>query len=165
MTRGWDTEDIFGGCVHMYYDIWGLLTPPEFLNRLYPLQFLPSYDSRVDNAECDIHLHTVTNPNDYDYDWFWTDDRFNIGNGEDEQILNFIVEIFHPEVRNDKYDWRSLLTQINELLYPDGYKIVAVDKISGRDVYGWKPTKRDLVLITEKEIAFLAQFLIMEDMY
>lgn len=154
LTRGWDTEDIFGGCVHMYYDIWGLLTPPEFLNRLYPLQFLPSYDSRVDNAECDIHLHTVTNPNDYDYDWFWTDDRFNIGNGEDEQILNFIVEIFHPEVRNDKYDWRSLLTQINELLYPDGYKIVAVDKISGRDVYGWKPTKRDLVLITEKEIAF-----------
>ena len=102
LTRGWDTEDIFGGCVHMYYGIWGLLTPPEFLNRLYPLQFLPSYDSRVDNAECDIHLHTVTNPNDYDYDWFWTDDRFNIGNGEDEQILNFIVEIFHPEVRDDK---------------------------------------------------------------
>lgn len=158
LTNGWDEEVLFGGSQHFYYEIWGHLTPPEFLNRLYPLKTLPSYDSRVDNAECDIHLHTVTNPNDYDYDWFWTDERFNIGNGEDEQLLRFLIEIFHPEVRNDKYVWRNLLSRINNLLYPDGYKIVAVDKISGRDVYSWKLTKRELTLISEKELSFLGNF-------
>lgn len=158
LTNGWDEEVLFGESQHVYYDIWGLLTPPEFLSRLYPLKDLPSYDSRVDNAECDIHLHTVTNHNDYDCDWFWTDDRFNIGNGEDEQLLRFLVEIFHPEVRNDKYDWKNLLTRINNLLYHDGYKIVVIDKISGRDVYGWKLTKRELAIINEKELSFLSRF-------
>lgn len=154
LTQGWDEDGLFGGYEHQYYNIWGLLTPPEFLIRLYPLQNLPSYDSRVETAECDIHLHTVTNPNDYDDDWFWTDDRFNIGKGEDEQLLRFIAEIFHPEVRDDKYNWIGLLTRVNSLLYPDGYKIVPIDKISGRNVYGWKPTTRELKRITEKEIAF-----------
>lgn len=154
LTQGWDEDGLFGGYEHQYYNIWGLLTPPEFLIRLYPLQNLPSYDSRVETAECDIHLHTVTNPNDYDDDWFWTDDRFNIGKGEDEQLLRFIAEIFHPEVRDDKYNWIGLLTRVNGLLYPDGYKIVPIDKISGRNVYGWKPTTRELKRITEKEIAF-----------
>lgn len=158
LTQGWDEDGLFGENEHLYYNIWGLLTPPEFLNRLYTLQNLPSHDSRVDNAECDIHLHTVTNPNDYDEDWFWTDERFNIGNGEDEQLLRFLIEIFHPEVRNDKYVWRNLLSRINNLLYPDGYKIVAVDKISGRDVYGWKLTKRELTLISEKELSFIGSF-------
>lgn len=154
LTQGWDEDGLFGGYEHQYYNIWGLLTPPEFLIRLYPLQNLPSYDSRVQTAECDIHLHAVTNPNDYDDDWFWTDDRFNIGEGEDEQLLRFIAEIFHPEVRDDKYNWIGLLTRVNSLLYPDGYKIVPIDKISGRNVYGWKPTTRELKRITEKEIAF-----------
>jgi len=154
LIQGWDEDGLFGGYEHQYYNIWGLLTPPEFLIRLYPLQNLPSYDSRVETAECDIHLHTVTNPNDYDDDWFWTDDRFNIGKGEDEQLLRFIAEIFHPEVRDDKYNWIGLLTRVNSLLYPDGYKIVPIDKISGRNVYGWKPTTRELKRITEKEIAF-----------
>lgn len=91
LTQGWDEDGLFGENEHLYYNIWGLLTPPEFLNRLYTLQNLPSHDSRVDNAECDIHLHTVTNPNDYDEDWFWTDERFNIGKGEDEQLLRFLI--------------------------------------------------------------------------
>ena len=51
LTQGWDEDGLFGGYEHQYYNIWGLLTPPEFLIRLYPLQDLPSYDSRVDRSD------------------------------------------------------------------------------------------------------------------
>lgn len=68
--------------------------------------------------------------------------------------MRFLVEIFHPEVRDDKHKWRELLKRINNLLYPDGYKIVAVDKLSRRDIYGWKATKRELTHITDKEISY-----------
>lgn len=62
LTQGWDENELFGGTKHIYYNIWGVFTPPEFLNRIYPMESLPSYDSRVSSAAADIHLHTVVNP-------------------------------------------------------------------------------------------------------
>ncbi len=132
------------------------MTPEEFLNRLYPLQQMPSFDSRLGNAAEDIYRHTVVNPNDYPNGWFWKDSRFNIGEGEDEILLKFLVEIFHPEVRDDKMDWQGLLARINNLLNADGYKIVPINKISGRDVYGWKTTQRKISLITDEELDYFS---------
>ena len=156
LTNGWDDEELFGGINHKYYDLWGLMTPEEFLNRLYPLQQMPSFDSRLGNAAEDIYRHTVVNPNDYPNGWFWKDSRFNIGEGEDEILLKFLVEIFHPEVRDDKMDWQGLLARINNLLNADGYKIVPINKISGRDIYGWKPTQRKISLITDEELDYFS---------
>lgn len=156
LTNGWDDEELFGGINHKYYDLWGLMTPEEFLNRLYPLQQMPSFDSRLGNAAEDIYRHTVVNPNDYPNGWFWKDSRFNIGEGEDEILLKFLVEIFHPEVRDDKMDWQGLLARINNLLNADGYKIVPINKISGRDVYGWKSTQRKISLITDEELDYFS---------
>ncbi len=155
LINGWN-EDMYWETTHHHYLIWGLLNPLEFLSRLYPLDTLPSYDSRYENATIDIHVHTVVNPNDYEADWFWTDDRINISNGSDENLLNFLAEIFHPEVRDDNGDWKGLLTRINNLLDADGFKIKVVGKISKRDVYGWGPAKRILSKITEQEVSCLS---------
>lgn len=73
---------------------------PDFLSRLYDLRVLPSYDSRVNDAYSDIYLHTVTNPSDYPYEWLFSDERLTLAKGSDEQLLNFLCEIFHPEVRD-----------------------------------------------------------------
>lgn len=59
-------------------------------------------------------------------------------NGSDEVYLKFLCEIFHPAVRYDKGYWREFLEAINKLLKNDGYEIYPVEKISNRDVYGWK---------------------------
>lgn len=156
LTNGWDDKELFGDVNHKYYNLWGLTTPEEFLNRLYPLQQLPSFDTRLGNAAEDIYRHTVVNPNDYSNGWFWKDSRFNIGDGEDEILLNFLVEIFHPEVRDDRMDWQGLLAKINKLLNADGYKIVSINKISGRNIYGWKPTQRKIFLITDEELEYFS---------
>ncbi len=156
LTNGWDDKELFGDVNHKYYNLWGLTTPEEFLNRLYPLQQLPSFDTRLGNAAEDIYRHTVVNPNDYSNGWFWKDSRFNIGDGEDEILLNFLVEIFHPEVRDDRMDWQGLLAKINKLLNADGYKIVSINKISGRNIYGWKPTQRKIFLITDEELDYFS---------
>jgi hypothetical protein len=118
---------------------WGRLDNQiTFLKRLYDLKKLPSCDSRFKNAEDDIWQHTVNNE-DYELGWVFEDNRFclSIGN-EDKYLLDFLCEIFHPVVRNEKQDWQTLLEKLNELLLPDGYNIYAKATISGRSIYGWK---------------------------
>ena len=116
----------------------GRLDEIEFLSRLYNLKDMPSYDSRFDNAEGDIYQHTVNN---YDWDafWFFEDDRFELGDGsDDEPILSFICEMIHPEVVIRGSPWKLYLEKFNEILSPDGYELYPNDKISGRDVYYFK---------------------------
>lgn len=122
-------------------DYWGRLDEITFLKRLYPLNKLPSYDSRFKDAEGDIWQHTVNN-DDYGLGWVFDDDRFHLSSGNDDNyLLDFLCEMLHPAVRDDKKDWRALLDKINELLKPDGYSINPVAHISGRDIYGWKNIK------------------------
>ena len=64
-------------------------TKIEFLNRLYNLKLMKSYDSRFSNAEEDIWQHTINNQ-DYPYNWIFTDDRFELLNGTDELFFAFI---------------------------------------------------------------------------
>lgn len=124
------------------YDVkinyWGRLDEITFLKRLYPLNKLPSNDSRFNGAEGDIWQHTVNN-DDYELGWIFNDDRFHLSSGNDDKyLLDFLCEIFHPVVRDDKSNWQALLGKLNELLHPDGYSINPVNHISGREVYGWK---------------------------
>lgn len=158
LTRGFDDESYFSS-THYYYDFWGRLNTIEFLNRLYPLKKMHSTDSRYNNAEEDIYIHTITNPYDYPDDWLFTDDRFSIFNGSDEELLTFICEIFHPEVRDDSKNWKIIFDKINGLLRADKYEMYPKDRISGRDVYSW----RDLTIkrfhrIKEEDLATLTGF-------
>lgn len=119
------------------YCYWGRLTEIDFLKRLYDLEKLPSNDPRYKNAESDIWQHTENNE-DYPFCWVFEDERFDLMYGSDEKYLKFICEIFHPAVRNDKGYWMKFLEKINSLLQNDGYELYPVEKISNRDVYGWR---------------------------
>lgn len=144
--------------LHYEYDFFGRMTTVEFLNRLYPLKNMPSYDSRYSNAEEDIYIHTITNPYDYPEGWLFNDDRFGLKNGDDEHLLNFLCEVFHPEVRNDKGYWQMFYDRINNLLRADNYEMYPKDQISGRDVYGWRDlTVNSFKMLKVADISLLLQ--------
>ena len=106
------------------------------LGRLFDLNSLPSFDSRYKDASGDIFQHTVNNS---DWEGLWVkDDRRFLGGCSDETLLAFLAELFHPVVRNDNLPWGSLLNALNDLLRPDGFELVEVNRISGRSVYGWR---------------------------
>ncbi|HGD6017250.1 TPA: hypothetical protein ACIZZK_000257 [Streptococcus agalactiae] len=106
------------------------------MKRLYNLADWESRDSRVDNAEEEIIMHIHNG--DYPDDWIFEDERFQLFDGEDNILLNFICEVFHPEVRDENGVWERHLERINALLKEDGYEIVATSKLSGRDVFSWR---------------------------
>lgn len=107
----------------------------DFLGRLFDLDSLPSTDGRFKNARGDIWQHTVNN---YDWEGMWVkeDSRFLRG-CSDETLLNFLAELFHPVVRNDKLPWQKLLEVLNDLLKADGFELIETKRISGRSVFGW----------------------------
>lgn len=115
----------------------GQLSMVEFLSKLYDLKSLPSEDSRFNNAEEDIHHHSDFH-NDYDYDFIWTNDRFNLKDSDDSELLKFLCTVFHPEVRIENSPWLYALNQINTKLKIDGYELYPSKQISGLDVYDWR---------------------------
>jgi hypothetical protein len=108
----------------------------DFLSRLFDIDSMPSNDRRFINAIGDIYQHTVNN-HDWEGLWVKEDDRFLCG-CNDETLLNFLAELFHPGVRNDRLPWSRLLEALNELLKMDGFELYETKKISGRSVYGWR---------------------------
>ncbi len=126
--------------------IYGRLNEIDFLSRLYELDKMPSTDNRFSNARGDIWQHTVNN-DDWDNYWYFSDDRFQLSNGNDDKyILRFICEMLHPAVRQEQSQWRKYLDKFNEVLEPDGYRLVAVKKISGREAF--EAQEIDHVIIT-----------------
>ncbi len=116
----------------------GRLDEIAFLNRLDRLKELPSTDSRYSDAESDIWKHTVAN-DDWEYGWVFNDGRFQLGHGNDDEfLLAFLCEIFHPAVRDEKQPWQKFLAKLNGLLNFDEYEICEKAHISGRKVYGWR---------------------------
>lgn len=130
------TEDNWLTTETIYYPYYGRFKIVDFLKRLYNLADWESQDSRVDNAEEEITMHTHNG--DYPDDWIFEDERFQLFDGEDNILLNFICEVFHPEVRDENGGWERYLEKINTLLNEDGYEIVATSKLSGRDVFSWR---------------------------
>jgi len=119
------------------YPYYGRLDEIEFLERLYNLDEMESNDSRYSDARGDIVQHTINN-DDYPYCWVFTDDRFQLNKGADEIYLDFLCEIFHPYVRDEQKEWMRFYNEINKLIRIDGYEFYSKEKISGRDVYGWR---------------------------
>jgi len=118
-------------------DFSGRLSEIDFLNRLYNLSELPSYDSRYKTAAQDIWQHTINNDDWGDF-WFLDDSRFQLTEGEDSYLLDFLSEMFHPVVRNEEQPWYEFLVLFNDLLKQDGYELFEKSHISGRAVYTWR---------------------------
>ncbi len=116
-------------------DYHGRLEVIEFLKRLYELDKLPSHDRRYED---DIRQHTVFNQ-DYSSGWVFEDARLKLAHGnEDHYLLDFLCEMFHPAVRDDRSEWQMFIEKINELINVDGYEIYPSHQISRRDVYKWR---------------------------
>ena len=130
------TEDNWLTTETIYYPYYGRFEIVYFLKRLYNLADWESQDSRVDNAEKEITMHIHNG--DYPDNWIFEDERFQLFDGEDYILLNFICEVFHPEVRDENGIWERYLERINALLKEDGYEIAATSKLSGRDVFSWR---------------------------
>lgn len=130
------TEDNWLSTENIFYPYYGRFDIAEFLKRLYNLAGWESRDSRVDNAEEEIIMHTHNG--DYPDNWIFKDERFQLFDGEDNILLDFICEVFHPEVRDENGVWERYLEKINTFLNEDGYEIVATSKLSGRDVFSWR---------------------------
>ena len=135
--EGYVEYDWLGGNQKVFYPYHGRLNEIEFLEKLYPLDKMHSWDTRFENAKGDIWQHTVNN-SDWDSDWIFEDSRFELQKGSDLVFLNFLCAVFHPENRNEKGYWKEYLGKINNLIKIDGYELYESDKISGRTVYSWR---------------------------
>lgn len=143
---------------------YGRLEEIKFLSRLYNLETMSSNDSRFRNALEDIHQHTINN-DDWAADWVFTDSRFELNNGNDEILLDFLCEMFNPVVRNETQPWRKFLEKINNLLKPDEYELFEKSHISEREVYGWKPVASNFIEIKEQQSSYYELKMIGEGSY
>jgi len=139
--------------------IWwsGRLEEPAFLSRLYDLSNMESTDRRYNNAYWDIYQHRVNN-NDGDNDWVFYDTRFNLKNGNDENFLRFLCEMFHPAVRDEKKNWKRLLVFINEKLRIDNFELYEASYLSDKAVYGWRNIKNQNIVIQNQAENIIQKF-------
>ena len=92
----------------------GRLEEAEFLSRLYNLASLPSYDPRFADAAGDIWRHRVNNY-DWGEDWVFYDARFNLMDGDDEDIVGFLVRDHSPRGKDRSYRSRAYLPAVQSV--------------------------------------------------
>jgi hypothetical protein len=125
----------------------GRLEEPDFLNRLFDLSKLPSYDDRYDNAYDDIKKHRILNY-DWEDDWVFTDRRFNLLHCEEEILLKFLALTMNPASRNEEEGVNQLLEIYNRNLAPSGIEFYEKSKIAGKPVYGYRTIDANTATIT-----------------
>lgn len=118
---------------------YGALDDVTFLKRLYDLASLPSNDSRYRTAEEDIAKHRFAN-DDWSEDYIFSDPRFLAIAGDDE-ILRFLCETLHPEVRSNPREAHRLRRLLNRHLRIDGIELYEESQISGRAVFAVRHTR------------------------
>ena len=91
---------------------WGRLDEIEFLEQLYDLDALPSNDPRHATAGEDIVRHRVANF-DCDDDWVFSDQRFQLADGPDRVLLDFLALMAHPLVQPDTEQAARLVASLN----------------------------------------------------
>ena len=130
--------DFPSGKFNIYMPFFGRISEMDFLNRLYNLHKMPSYDRRFSTAYDDIYQHTVNNYDWGDF-WFFTDARFELSHGDgDENLLRFICEMLHPAVLKPNSPFLEYVKKFNEILHADGYELYIEENISGRDIYKYR---------------------------
>ena len=78
--------------------------------------------------------HRVANF-DWDDDWVFSDPRFQLADGPDQVLLDFLALMAHPLVQPDTEQAARLVAALNVLLAPDGWELRTGSFMSGRPVY------------------------------
>ena len=112
----------------------GRMSDLDFLQRIYPLKEMESYDGRYENAYVDIAHHTVNN-DDYQGNWVFREDRFHLVDGTDEVFLKFVCEMAHPLVCPEASQANRIVTIANDWLREDGWELYPVRDIAGGKIF------------------------------
>jgi hypothetical protein len=111
----------------------GELDTVSFLKRIWPLESMPSQDSRFSNAEGDIWQHTVNNDDWDNAELLYR--RLNIDGIPDGQFALFLETCVNPVVTRDPGRIEKLAALFSEYLKNDGFTMKVAGKISGRTIY------------------------------
>ena len=115
--------------------VWhGALDDVSFLERIFDLTSLPSFDPRFETARDDIWQHRINN-DDWLIDWVFVDDRFRLYTLPQEKFLQFIAEVLHPIVRTDRSEQKELATAFNGHLKRAGWELVEDVIVHARPTY------------------------------
>jgi len=163
VERKYDSKGSDGTPTFYYY---GELDALDFLSRIFELDTMPSTSPEYGNLEDEIKSivdrnngldseaehnwnhhsfqnYYYENYHDMGWQWFFLNDKFSLNESEDDLLLRFLCEMFHPEVR----DWfdetartlcMKIIDSLNVLLREDGYELYEESKISGRPVYSYR---------------------------
>lgn len=101
----------------------GALDDVGFLDRIYDLERMESYDGRFSSAKEDIAQHRSYNDDWPDY-WIFDDDRFNLKECDDGDFLRFLCETVHGVVRPSPKERQTLLGLYNREIGPAGFEII-----------------------------------------
>jgi len=112
---------------------YGLLGLEEFLLRTWPLNTMPSSDSRFETAAGDIFQHMINN-----HDWsndYLLKTYLELSTCPDALFLKFLEQCVHPKVVRDQEHVTKLLNGLNAYLVRDGYVLASSGEISGWTIY------------------------------
>jgi hypothetical protein len=113
---------------------WGESSEADLLGRVFQLEHLESYDSRLPNAEADIRTHR-DNYRDWEDAWIFDDERLDLMHCEDMVLLGLFEVVVHPTVQPEREKVKWLVDLLNLHLACDGFQFEKVSTISGRPVY------------------------------
>ena len=109
----------------------------DFLQRVWPLDEMPSWDRRFSTATHDIGTHMQFG--DWDHSYLLTV-RLDLLSQPDAVFLQFVETAVHPMVITDETEAHRTATTINRHLGSDGYQLIETGRVSGRPVFGAMPS-------------------------
>ncbi len=127
----------------------GRLNYADFLNRLYDLNQMPSFDPRYKTAYGDINCHS--NWGDYEPDWLFTDSRFNLLRCSDEDFIRFLKETLHPSVCSNSEELEQLKKLYEKYLAIDGFEVFLEETISSMPIFSIRKKRLGADLEEKKE--------------
>ena len=128
-------RDLFDAMIVARVNWSGRFDEASFLARVFPLDKLPSHDSRLSNMRSDIQQHR-NNWQDWEDDWVYHDGRLDLVGCPDATLLKFLTEMLHPAVQQDQGHVHEILDLLNPILSRAGWELVpSGQELGGHSLY------------------------------